>query len=117
MVDNSQETGSSPGSSIPCAQKSPEQQTSPASTGTSTHSNNSHNTLQQNVAQGQPPAANQQAFQQLPVAPQQQSPLLQPPAPGSHAAPVQQGQPQFIQPTVSPQGQPSRQPRQPSPFR
>ena len=43
--------------------------------------------------------------------------LLQPPAPGSHAAPVQKGQPQFIQSTVSPRGQPSRQPRQPSPFR
>ena len=93
MVDNSQGKGPSPGSSIPCAQKSPEQQTS---TGTSAHSNNLHNTLQQNVAQGQPPAANQQAFKQSPVAPKQQSPLLQPPAPGSHAAPVQQGQPQFI---------------------
>ena len=112
MVDNSQGTGSSPGNSIPCAQKSPEQQTS---TGTSAHSNNLHNTLQQNVVQH--PAANQQAFKQLPAAPQQQSLLLQPPAPGSHAAPVEQGQPQFIQPTVSPQGQPNRQPRQPSPFR
>ena len=111
MVDNSQGKSSSQGSSIPCAQKSPEQQTSPASTGTSAHSNNLHNTLQQNVAQGQPPAANQQAFKQSPVAPQQQSSLLQPPAPGSHAASAQQGQPQFIQ------GQPSRQPRQPSPFR
>ena len=100
MVDNSQGTGSSPGSSIPCAQKSPEQQTSPASTGMSAHPNNLHNTLQQNVAQGQPPAANQQAFKQSPVAPQQQSLLLQPP--GSHAAPAQQGQPQFIQPMVSP---------------
>ena len=99
MVDNSQGKGSSPGSSIPCAQKSPEQQTS---TGTSALSNNLHNTLQQNVAQGQPLAANQQVFKQSPVAPQQQSPLLQPPAPGSHAAPVQQGQPQFIQPTGSP---------------
>ena len=99
MVDNSQGKGLSPGSSIPCAQKSPEQQTS---TGMSTHSNNLHNTLQQNVAQGQPPAANQQASKQSPVAPQQQSLLLQPPAPGSHAAPVHQGQPQFIQPTASP---------------
>ena len=97
MVDNSKETDSSPGSSIPCAQKSPEQQTS---TGMSAHSNNLHNTLQQNVAQGQPPATNQQAFKQLPVASQQQSSLLQPPAPGSHAASAQQGQPQFIQPMV-----------------
>ena len=95
MVDNSQGTGSSPGSSIPCAQKSPEHQTS---TGTSAHSNNLHNILQQNVAQGQLPATNQQAFEQLPVAPQEQSSLLQPPAPGSHAPSAQQGQLQFIQP-------------------
>ena len=114
MVDNSQGTGTSPGNSIPCAQKSPERQTS---AGMSAHSNNLHNTLQQNVAQGQHPTTNQQAFKQLPVAPQQQSSLLQPPAPGSHAAPVHQGQLQFIQPMVSPQGQPSRQPGQPSPFR
>ena len=114
MVDNSQGTGSPPGSPIPCAQKSPEQQTL---IGTSAHSNNLHNTLQQNVAQGQPPAANQQTSKQLPVAHQQQSLLLQPPVPGSHAAPVHQGQPQFIQPMVSPQDQPSRQPGQPSPFR
>ena len=116
MVDNSQGTGLSPSSSIPCAQKSPEQQTSPSSTGMSAHSNNLHNTLHENIVQGQHPAANQQAFKQSPVAPQQQSPLLHTPAPGSHAAPVQQGQPQFIQPMVSPQGQPSRQPRQPSQF-
>ena len=95
MVDNLQGKGSSPGNSIPCGQKSPEQQTS---TGMSAHSNNLHNTLQQNVAQGQPPAANQQAFKQSPATPQQQPPLLHPPAPGSHAAPAQQGQPQFIQP-------------------
>ena len=37
--------------------------------------------------------------------------------PGSHAAHQQQGQPHFVQPRVSPQGQPIRQPRQPSPFR
>ena len=90
MVDNSQGKGSSPGSFIPCAQKSPEQQ---KSTGTFVHSNNLHDALQQNVAQGEPPAANQQAFKQLPATPQQQSPLLQLPAPGSHAASVQQGQP------------------------
>ena len=71
----------------------------------------------QNVAQGQPYAANTQTIQQLPVAPQQQSPLLQPPVPGSHAAPMQQGQPQFVQPRVNPQGQPIRQQRQSSPFR
>ena len=46
MVDNSQGTGSSPGSSIPCAQKSPEQQTSQTSTGMSTQSNSLHHTLQ-----------------------------------------------------------------------
>ena len=103
MVHNSQGTGSSPGSSIPCAQqKSPEEQTSQTSTGMSAHSNNLHNALQQNVAQGQLPATHQQAFKQSPVAPQQQPSLLQPSAPGSHAASVQQGQPQFIQPTVSP---------------
>ena len=101
MVNNSQGTGSSPDSSIPCAQKSPEQ---PTSTGMSTHSNDLHNTLQQNVAQGHPPATNQQAYKQLPVAPQQQSLLLQSPAPGSHAASAQQGQPQFIQPMVNPRG-------------
>ena len=41
MVDRAQETGSSPGSSIPCAQKSPvDSQPSPASTqGTSIQSN------------------------------------------------------------------------------
>ena len=99
MVNSSQWTGSSQGSSIPCAQKSPEQQTS---TGMSTHPNNLHNTLQQNIAQGQPPSTNQQAFKQSPVAPQQQSSLLQPPAPGSHAASAQQGQLQFIQPMVRP---------------
>ena len=50
MVDNSQGTGLSP--SIPCAQKSPEQQTSQTPTGTSAHSNNSHNTLQQMLHRG-----------------------------------------------------------------
>ena len=54
---------------------------------------------------------------QHPNAQQQQSPLLQPPAPGSHAAYWQQGQPQFIQLRVSPQGQPIREPRQQSPLR
>ena len=102
MVDNSQGTGSSPASSIPHAQKPPEQQTSQTSTGTSTHSHNLHSTLRQNIAQGQPPATNQQASKQFPVAHQQQSSLLQPPAPGSHAALGHQGQLQFIQPTVSP---------------
>ena len=117
MVDNSQGTGLSPANSIPCAQKSPEQQTSQTSTGTSTHSHNLHNTLWQNIAQGQPPATNQQASKQSPVAHQQQSSLLRPPAPGSCAASGHQGWPQFIQPMVSPQCQPSRQPGQPSPFR
>ena len=58
----------------------------------------------QNVAQGQPSAASTQAIRQSPVAPQQQSPLSQPPVPGSHAAPIQQGQPQFVQPRVNPPG-------------
>ena len=101
LVDNSQGTGSSPTNFIPCAQKSPEQQTSQTSTGTSTHSHNLHNTLWPNVAQGQPPATNQQTSKQLPVAHQQQSSLLQPPTPGSHAASGHQGQLQFIQPMVS----------------
>ena len=100
MVDSIQETGSSPGSSIPCAQKSSAtSQPSPAYTqGTSTQSNSTQvpQSQPQNVAQGQPSAANTQAVQQLPVAPQQQSPLLQPPVPGSHAAPMQQGQPPFV---------------------
>ena len=60
---------------------------------------------------------NTQAIQQSPVAPQQQSLLLQPPVPGSHTAPGQQGQPKFMQPRVNPQGQPIRQQRQPSPSR
>ena len=71
----------------------------------------------QNVAQGQPSAANTQTVWQPPVAPQQQSPLCVPPVPGSHAAPKQQDQPQFVQPRVNPQGQPMRQQRQSSPFR
>ena len=83
----------------------------------STHSHNLHNTLWQNIAQGQPPATNQQASKQSPVAHQQQSSLLLPPAPGSHAASGHQGQPRFIQPMVSPRHQPNRQPGQPSPFR
>ena len=47
----------------------------------------------------------------------QQSLLLQPPVPGSHAALGQQGQPKVLQPRVNPQGQPIRQQRQPSPSR
>ena len=121
MVDSTQETGSSLVSSIPCAQKSPAtSQPLPASTqGMSTQSNNTQvlQLQQKNVAQSQPSAANTQAIQQSPVVPQKQSLLLQPPVPGSHAAPMQQGQPQFVQPRVSPQGQPIRQKRQPSPFR
>ena len=67
MVDSTQETGSSPGSSIPCAQKSPaNSQPLPASTqGTSTQPNTTQvpQTQPQNVAQGQPSAANTQAIQ------------------------------------------------------
>ena len=66
-----------------------------------------HHQLQsqpQSVAQGQLSATSTQAIQQLPVAPQQQSLLLQPPVPGSHVAPMQQGQPQFVQPRVNPSG-------------
>ena len=121
MVDSAQETGSSPGSSIQCVQKSPaNSQPSSASTQGMSIQPNSTQVLQsqpQNVAQGQLSATNTQAIQQLPVAPQQQSPLLQPPVLGSHAAPMQQGQPQFVQPKVNPQNQPIRQQRQPSPFR
>ena len=121
MVNRAQETGSSPGSFIPCAQKSlAGSQPSPASMpGTSIQSNSTPvpQSQPQNVAQGQPSATNTQAIQQSPVTPQQQSPLLQPPVPGSHAAPKQQGQPQFVQPRVNPQGQPIRQQRQSSPSR
>ena len=74
MVDDSQRTGSSPASSIPCAQDSPKQHTSQTSRGTSIHSNNS---LQQNVAQGQSPATNQQASKKSTIAHQQQLSLLQ----------------------------------------
>ena len=97
MVDDSQGTGLSPASSIPCAQDLPKQHTSQTSTGISIHSNNSHNTLQQNVVQGQSPATNQQASKKSTVAHQQQSSL-----PGSHATSGHQGQPQFIPPMVSP---------------
>ena len=121
MVDSTQETGSSPSSSIPCAQKSPatHQPLTVSTQGMSTQSSSTQvlQSQPQNVAQGQPSAANTQAIQQLPVATQQQSPLLQPPVPGSHAAPMQQGQPQFMQPRVNPQGQPIRQQRKSSPFR
>ena len=120
MVDSTQETGSSPCSSIPCAQKSQAaSQPSPASKqGMSTQSNNTQvpQSQPQNVAQGQPSTTNTQTIEQFPVAPQQQSPLLQPPVPGSHAAPMQQGQPQFVQHRVNPQGQPFMQQRQPSPL-
>ena len=66
-VDRAQETGSSPGSSIPCTQKSPAtSQPSPASTqGTSIQSNNTQVLQSQpkNIAQGQPSATNTQAIQ------------------------------------------------------
>ena len=48
----------------------------------------SHNTPPQNVAPSQPSAPAPQPFQQSPVACQLQQLLLQPPAPGSHAAPA-----------------------------
>ena len=108
MVDSTPETGSSPGSSIPCAQKSPvNSQPSPASTqGTSTQSNSTRvpKSQPQNVAQGKPSATSTQAIWQSPVVPQQQSPLSQPQVPGSHAAPMQQGQPPFMQLRVNPPG-------------
>ena len=69
MVDDSQGTGLSPASSIPCAQELPKEHTSQTSTGTSIHSNNS---LQQNVTWGQSPATNQQASKKPTVAHQQQ---------------------------------------------
>ena len=114
MIDRAQETGSSPGSSILCAQKSP---ASTQSTSIQSNSTQVPQSQPQNVAQGQPSATNTQAIQQLPLAPQQHSLLLQSPVPGSHAALMQQGQPQFVQPMVNPQGQPIRQQRQPSPSR
>ena len=139
MVDSTQNSSPSSGSSIPCAQKSPaNQKSSPASSQQHTPNNSNTNsqapqqqtaanqqqftsprasTQAKNAAPQQPYAPAPQCFQQLPVPQQQQSPLLQPPAPGSHAAYWQQGQPQFIQLRVSPQGQPIRQPRQQSPLR
>ena len=91
MVDRAHETGSSPGSSIPFAQKSPaNSQPSPASTQDMSTQSNSTQVPQsqpQSVAQGQPAATNKQAIQQSSVAPQQQSLLLQPPVLDSHAAP------------------------------
>ena len=113
MVDRAQETGSYPGSSIPCVQKSPaNSQPPPASTQGTSAQSNSTQSQPQSVAQDQPSAMNTQAIQQSSVAPQQQSLVLQPPVLGSHAAPKQQGQPQFVQPKVNPQGQPIRQQRQ-----
>ena len=121
MVGSTQNTSPSSGSSLPCAQRSPaSQQNASVSTqqGTPTNSQNTppsyHNIQPQNVAPMQPSAPALQSFQQLPVAQQQQSLLLQPPAPGSNAAPQQQDQPHFTQPRVSPQ--PISQPRQPSPL-
>ena len=132
QVNSTQNGSPSSGSSIPCAQRSPAtKQNSSTSTqqGTPTHSqstqsqqvpNQQNATTQQqfasptanmqNVAPPQPFAPVPQSFQQSPVAHQQQQPLLQPPAPSSHAAHQQQGQLQFIQPMVSPQSQPIRQP-------
>ena len=64
-------------------------------------------TLGQNVMQTQTPATSTPTYQQSPVVPHQQSPLLQP----SVLAP-QQNQPQFVQPRVT---QPMGPIRQPSP--
>ena len=142
MVNSTQDGSPSSGSSIPCAQKSPaNKESSPASTQQGMpnnfqstppnhqvpHQQNAANQQQfaspqannqsQNVVPLQPSAPTPQPFQQSPVAHQQQQLLLQPSIPGLHAAHQQQGQPQFVQPRVSPQGQPIRQPRQPSPLR
>ena len=141
MVNSTQDGSPSSGSLIPCAQRSPDnKQNSSTGTqqGTPIHSQSVQSQQLPNMqnATSQQPFASQQAnsqpqdvatlqhsapalqsFQQTPVAHQQQQLLLQPPAPGSHAAHQQQGQPQFVQPRISPQGQPIRQPRQPSQFR
>ena len=139
MVNSTQNGSPSPGSLIPCAQRSLDnKQNSPASTqqGTPTHSQSTSqgqqvpnqqnatsqqqfaspqpNTQPQNFAPPQPSAPAPQPFKQSPVAHQQQQPLLQPLILGSHAAHQQQGQLQFVQPRASPQSQPIRQPRQPS---
>ena len=138
QVNSTQNGSLSSGSSVPCAQKSPaNKQNSLASTQQDipTYSQSSQSqkvpnqqnaAIQQqfaspqantqNVAPPQLSAPAPQPFQQSSVAHQQQQLLLQPPAPGSHAAHQQLGQAQFIQCRVSPQSQPIRQPRQPSPF-
>ena len=132
QVNSTQNGSPASGSSIPCAQRSPaNKQNSLASTqqGTPTHSQSSQSqqvpnqqnaTSQQqfaspqantqNVAPPQPSVPAPQLFQQSPVAHQQQQPLLQPSVPGRHAAHQQHSQPQFVQPRVSPQGKPIRQP-------
>ena len=84
------DTASSQKNSVPSAQASP------ASTqGTSPQSNNVQalQTQKQSIAWTQPPETNTGTCQQPPVPPQQQLPLLQPPTPGSHAAPTEQKQP------------------------
>ena len=113
MVGSALDTSPSSGNSLPCVQRSPaSQQNASISTQQGTPNNsqitppNYHNIQPQNVAPTQPSASAPQSFQQAPVVQQQQSLLLQPPLPGSNAAPWQQGQPHFTQPRVSPQHNP-----------
>ena len=136
MVDSTQGMSPSSSSSLLCGQRTRKQANSTGSTqqGFPSHSQTTsqiikyltskllqisnnfqlHNTQLQNVAPKQPSAPVPQPFQQSPVAQLQQLPLLQSPAPGLPAAYLT---PQFVQPRVSHQGQPIRQPRQQSPYR
>ena len=139
---SSQQNSPSTGSSLPCGQHTPQgANTTPSQQSNQGMSNHFQSTPNSNGTSSQQTAANSQQFaksshnnchkmlhhhnllhqhpqpfQQSPVAHQKQQPLLQPPAPGSHAAHQQQGQLTFIQPRVSPQGQPIRQQRHLSPF-
>ena len=120
---NSKQDGS-PSSGISYAQRYPANKQSLPALTQQGMPNNPQSTPQGQQVPNQQNATNQQQFaspqsnnQPQNVAPPQPSALLQPPMLGSHAAHQQQGQPQFVQPRVSCQGQPIRQPRQPSPFR
>ena len=121
------DNGSSPGSSIQCAQQTPVNSSgsTPQSTSQGTpkpfHPSPQNHVPVQNVAPPQPSAPVPQYYQQLPVAQQQQqqqlSPLNQPQFPSPSNLPQQPNQPQITQPRITPQVSPVRQPRQQSPFR
>ena len=122
MVDSTQETGSSPGSSILCAQKSPAtSQPSPASTqGMSTQSNSTQvpQSQTQNVGTRSTFCSKHTSLSAIAYctpatshccySPQFQAHMLHQCSRVSH---------NLCNPRVNPQGQPIRQPMQPSPFR